>query len=223
MKKLSLILTVGFSILYSLLYSQDKDTPSQIEEYLKELTFHNGEHAPIFSLKDTSDQTVRLSDFSNNVVVLDFWGTYCKPCIAGIPMYNKVQSFFNDSSNVIFISICFDKVENKKRWKNLINEHKIQGVHLFLSMNVQQSEENSFYIENINNMGVPTCLLISKNGMLLGELPDVYSGIMPYVIYRGLENISTGNSVKEASENTDAFNNWLKLNNNLSKFMEFVR
>ena len=218
MKNLSFIFTIWFSILYTYSYSQDELSSSQIEETKQESIFHNGEQAPIFILKDTSNQTVRLSDFSNNVVLLDFWGTYCKPCIADIPKYNKVQSFFNDSSNVVFISICIDNVEKIKLWKELIDKHKPQGIQLFLPRDVQQSEENSFYIDNINNMGTPTYLLISQKGLFLGEISNVE--IMPYLVYRGIDNNSTGESLIEMIGNADTYNNWLMLDNNLSKFME---
>ncbi len=218
MRNLSFILTIWFSILFTYSYSQDELSSSLIEKSKQESLFHNGEQAPIFTLKDTSNQIVRLSDFRNNVVLLNFWGTYCIPCIADIPKYNKVQSFFNDTSNVVFISICVDNLGKMKLWKELIDKHKPQGIQLFLPRNMQQNEENSFYIDCVNNLGTPSHLLISPNGLFLGKIPNIE--IMPYPVYRGIKNNSTGESLIEMMKNIDTYNNWLMLDNNLSKFME---
>lgn len=46
--------------------------------------------APLFSLKDTTGQTVSLEDFKGHVVFLDFWATWCPPCRASLPAVEKL-------------------------------------------------------------------------------------------------------------------------------------
>jgi thiol-disulfide isomerase/thioredoxin len=47
--------------------------------------------APAFELKDINGRTVRLSDFKGNVVLLNFWATWCAPCRAEMPDLVKLQ------------------------------------------------------------------------------------------------------------------------------------
>ena len=47
--------------------------------------------APAFSLKDLSGQTVSLSDYQGKVVLLDFWATFCSPCLKAMPKLQKLH------------------------------------------------------------------------------------------------------------------------------------
>jgi len=50
--------------------------------------------APAFTLRDLSGREVSLSDFRGRVVLLDFWATWCPPCLLSIPHLNTLYESY---------------------------------------------------------------------------------------------------------------------------------
>jgi peroxiredoxin len=48
--------------------------------------------APAFSLKDLNGSTVSLADFKGKVLLVDFWATFCLPCVAAMPDLQKLHN-----------------------------------------------------------------------------------------------------------------------------------
>lgn len=55
-----------------------------------------GAAAPAFALLDTDGETVRLEDFTGQTVLVDFWGTWCAPCVAAIPHIQEIAETYPD-------------------------------------------------------------------------------------------------------------------------------
>jgi thiol-disulfide isomerase/thioredoxin len=59
--------------------------------------------APAFTLQMLDGTSVSLASLSGHVVVLDFWGTWCAPCVAEMPALGGIYSTYRENSDVIFL------------------------------------------------------------------------------------------------------------------------
>ncbi|TYR35824.1 AhpC/TSA family protein [Sphingobacterium phlebotomi] len=119
---------------------------------LAEQTLTTGKDAPHFELKDNNDKVVSLSDFEGELIVLDFWGTWCSPCLDEIP---KLKSFYeNNKKDIVLIGIACN--EEKDEWNAAIKNYGLEWPQLI------NSDKNDVAV--MYGIGTyPTKIVIDKN------------------------------------------------------------
>jgi thiol-disulfide isomerase/thioredoxin len=132
---------------------------NSIYKFKNQKKMQKGEKAPAFYLEDVNGTKVSLSDFKGKTILLNFWGTYCSPCISSIPQKNEfVQKF--DKNQFVLINILMDY--DVKSWRKIIEEKKFEGIHLKCKGNWSKLLKEKYLIK-----GVPHYTIIDKNGNLL--------------------------------------------------------
>ena len=62
----------------------------------------SGDPAIDFTAVDTSGNTIKLSDFYDKVILLDFWGTWCGPCKKEIPNLIDIKNWLKNTTSILF-------------------------------------------------------------------------------------------------------------------------
>jgi tetratricopeptide (TPR) repeat protein len=101
-------------------------------------------YAPDFSITTADGEYIALDDLRGKVVLLDFWGTWCPPCVSSVPSLRNLHRRYEKEPSFVMISISVNDEEDRWRafttrnqmvWPQYLDsEHKIQrafGVHLF--------------------------------------------------------------------------------------------
>ncbi len=95
----------------------------------QELALTEGAQAPDFTLKSYSGDYFTLSskEGHGHFIVLDFWGSWCPPCIADIPRMKEYHDKYKNQIKFIGVA-CRD---NETNWINTIKEHNLDWLQLF--------------------------------------------------------------------------------------------
>ncbi|MBV8252337.1 MAG: AhpC/TSA family protein [Chitinophaga sp.] len=81
-----------------------------------------GKRLPDFSLSDTVQRLSSLSNFKGKYVLLDFWASWCGPCVAELPALKKIYAEYKAKGFEI-VGISLDT--NRKLWLGAIKEHNL--------------------------------------------------------------------------------------------------
>ncbi|MGB0428987.1 MAG: TlpA family protein disulfide reductase [Bacteroidia bacterium] len=133
-------------------------------KYDKVVNLQPGKKAPQFTLVDIEGNNVNLSDFKGKVVYIDFWASWCGPCMQQVPYAKELQTQYVDNSNMVFLYISVD--DDGKAWKKAVAEKELKGVHVW-AKGFKHTTPQSY-----NITGIPTYYIIGKNG-------DIYKNNAP--------------------------------------------
>jgi len=122
--------------------------------------------APDFTRQDAFGNTISLSDFKNkNYVLLDFWASWCHPCIANIPQLINVFEQYS-KQGLVFIGVSSDS--NSTNWLNAIETYQLDRWPQILSIpNEKDFTADYEHIGNMYNVSyIPYYILIDKQGKI---------------------------------------------------------
>jgi len=112
-----------------------------------------------FTVQMINGETITLSDLKGQVVLLDFWATWCAPCIREFYVFPKIIESFKKAPFVV-LPISIDDTEEIV--KNVMAQLKERGI----DFNVGVDSDKSIYNLYLKGGGVPHKFLIDKNGII---------------------------------------------------------
>ena len=124
--------------------------------------------APEISMENTKGEVTSLSSLRGNIVLIDFWASWCKPCRMKHPelvsVYNEFhnQSFANAENFEIF-SVSLDR--NKASWLSAIEKDGLVWDHHVSDLKAWDCEAAKTY----GIRSIPSNVLLDENGVIIGS------------------------------------------------------
>jgi len=114
------------------------------------------ELAPDFDLESLAGKSVALSEFKGKTVIIDFWATWCPPCVFQVPELNKLHAAHQQAGDVVVIGVAVD-VEGESVVRPWAEEHGIQYI-------VAIGDEK--LANRFGALGFPTLVVVAPDGSI---------------------------------------------------------
>jgi peroxiredoxin len=113
-----------------------------------------GTSAPEFTVQD-SDRSIKLSDYRGQIVILNFWATWCPPCVEEMPSLVEMQRRMK-AKGITVLAVSVDA--DQRAYNQFLKDH---NVNLLTVRDVDQ-KSNSLY----GTFKFPETYIIDRNGVM---------------------------------------------------------
>jgi peroxiredoxin/cytochrome c-type biogenesis protein CcmH/NrfG len=112
--------------------------------------------APDFSITTSEGEYISLDDLKGKVVLLDFWGTWCPPCVASLPALRNLNKKFTKSEKFVILGISSDSDEDK--WRSFIAKQEMVWPQF---LDRQRAVQRAFRVS-----AFPTYIVLDHEGVI---------------------------------------------------------
>ncbi|MEN8120079.1 MAG: TlpA disulfide reductase family protein [Bacteroidota bacterium] len=159
----------------------NQDYKSEIDSIITDWAkISKGSDAYPFVCQDITGKTYGLEDFKGKYIYIDFWATWCAPCLSEVPYLEKIIDDYK-GKNIVFISISVD--ENKAAWEKMMRKKNAKGYQLHIS-----KEESEKMMKYYKISGIPRFILLDPESKIYNVQAARPSGNIRQVL-DNLENI----------------------------------
>jgi thiol-disulfide isomerase/thioredoxin len=134
-----------------------------------------------FTLDGVDGKKLSLASLHGKTVVLDFWATWCGPCRAQHPLYEKVEDRFKQNADVVFVFVATD--EDRELVAPFLKQQKWTADNVFYEAGITRLLDIS---------SIPTTIIVDKNGAIAsrmnGYTPERFVDLLTERINASLKN-----------------------------------
>ena len=113
-----------------------------------------------FEYQNLEGEEVMLSDFSDKNILLNFWATWCQPCIAEFPILHEAQASVTD--DMVFVMVSYESLD---KIKDFVKNKPYQFVFL---------KSNNFLLEGIST--VPQSFILNRQLEVVHHHSTIFEG-----------------------------------------------
>jgi peroxiredoxin len=132
-----------------------------------------GATAPDFTTNDVVGKPVKLSDYRGKVVVLDFWATWCGPCLNSMPHTQEVAAKYKDQGVVVLGSCTSDAREKFETW---VKANQAKYPDFIFSHDPAERGADRVSAKLYGVGGIPQQFIIDRDGKIAATVTGYLAG-----------------------------------------------
>ncbi|HEV2401255.1 MAG TPA: redoxin family protein [Candidatus Sulfotelmatobacter sp.] len=142
-------------------------TAAENPESARNLPVSSNTRAPQFSVLDSGGRPLSSESLRGRFVLLDFWATWCPPCIRALPAMRQLSQFFHENQ-FLLVSVNED-VNDRDAWRRFSRAHDMDWAQTW---DEHSSLYHAFGLAASSDLSLPRYVLVDKDGYVR----HVYSG-----------------------------------------------
>lgn len=162
MESLYLVMNNGQGDVEAYRAALDEKVLSALQERLKASMIKS--EAPKFRLRNMQGEFVSLDDMRGKIVVLDFWATWCGPCIVSFPGMQMAVNKYENDPDVEFLFI--DTWQNEENYEELVTNFIAENQYTFHVLYDEMVDRDNATVTAYGVRGIPTKVFIDKDGYI---------------------------------------------------------
>jgi len=173
--------------------AQQFQTGKEIIRFVK-----NPESIPNFTLKAVDGRTLTSSEWRGKVVLLNFWATWCPPCLDEIPNLMRLQSKYGDHLQVVGLSLDLGPQESV----NLLLKNFVQQRGINYPVAIASSELQAKFG---GILGLPTAFLLDEHSQVVQKHVGVVNPGLYEAEIRALLGLSVDAKIERFEDTGQVF------------------
>ncbi len=149
------LLTIKFILVFVYLISTNVAYAIKQPNIKNLLVYDKPKKVENITFRNVENKIVNLNDYNYSLVIINFWATWCKPCLDEMPSLNKLQKS-NKFKNLKIIPINVGQEPIEKSIK-FFDKLKITNLDIFF-------DEGIYLPNKFSLRGLPTSILLNKKG-----------------------------------------------------------
>ena len=152
----------------------------------------SGQAAPDFELPLLAGGTLKLSEQKGKVVIIDFWATWCGPCVRALPEMKKLAEAYAENPDVVVVGFSTDDEKNRDKVEKLVAKNK-----LAYPIGLGPAEaKDAFKVS-----GIPCIVVVGKDGIVQGRRVG-FSSKLEKDLKRAVDALLAGETLESATPYT---------------------
>ncbi len=135
------------------------------------LIFNSNIHFAEYEPEKETFEVFRNKNFKGKVMYVDFWGTYCGPCLKEFKhSTTKLKQRYSSNKKVEFLYICGgDEIRHGYMWREQIKKYNVEGNHIFLNWGEYDKLYRYLIADNKAEITAPRYLIIDADGKVISK------------------------------------------------------